>query len=416
MIRSTNQKDWVDIRALLEPVSDVSGQAYFDALTRLMCERLGARAAVVGRLSDRGDTVQTLSYFLDGRHRTETSYPVAGTPCEKALISRDGSYMVEDRAWQRFPGDAVLKDLGISGYVGYTLRNQKGEAIGLFSALSTTPISATSPLLDFMKVAAPRTRAELKHEVTLNQHKEALSQALLLNYSKSMFMANISNELRTQVSAIIGYASLIRSGTLEPDNLADYAGEIASSGEGLLALISDILSLATMEISDDLKREETFDLVTIAQAGRRLIRSQAAAKQLTLLPVERTEPLIVRGDNRHTRKALMNLLTNAVRYTSSGSIEIMVSAAPDGTARISVKDTGIGMTQAELEVASRPLTAFAEAYDIHQEGAGLGLPLTALLMERQGGRLALASEKDKGTTAHLVFPKELISDEDGDYI
>ncbi|TNE62393.1 MAG: sensor histidine kinase [Alphaproteobacteria bacterium] len=416
MGQNTDQAVRIDIRALLEPMAEVSGKAYFNALTRIICTDLGADLAVIGRLSDDRRSVQTLSFCVDGTLQDNITYTLDGTPCGKAVVSLDRRLFVPDGLQEKFPRDDFLKDLGIVSYAGFTLVDEKGEPVGLFSALGRTPMTAGDNLLDFMEIAGPRTRIELQHDHMLDQLREALSQALLLNYSKSMFMANISHELRMPLSAIMGYAALMRDHQLDRASVKQYAAEICSTGENLLALISDILSLATMEISDELARTELFDLSDIARSGRRMMQAQAAAKKLTLLPVERVDPLMVKGDARHTKKAMMNLLTNAVRYTSLGKIEITVGTDSDGAARLSISDTGVGMTPDELEVASRPLGAFAEAYDMHQEGTGLGLPLTALLMERQHGRLEIESEKGKGTVASLVFPKELVSEDDSDFI
>jgi signal transduction histidine kinase len=112
----------------------------------------------------------------------------------------------------------------------------------------------------------------------------------------------------------------------------------------------------------------------------------------------------------------MNLLTNAVKYTSRGQVALEVSLEKDGSARLTVTDTGVGMSPEQLDEACKPLGTFTHAYDMHQEGAGLGVPITMLLMQRQGGDLIIESEPGVGTTAHLVFPAALVEDEEGDFI
>eukprot|EP00657_Telonema_sp_P-1_P007616 TRINITY_DN27658_c0_g1_i1.p1 TRINITY_DN27658_c0_g1~~TRINITY_DN27658_c0_g1_i1.p1 ORF type:complete len:166 (-),score=46.65 TRINITY_DN27658_c0_g1_i1:112-609(-) len=144
------------------------------------------------------------------------------------------------------------------------------------------------------------------------------------------------------------------------------------------------MSLAMLEISDETSKREKFDLLDIARTGRRLIQQQAASKNLTVAAATRSDALIVHGDAGHTKKALMNLLSNAVKFTSNGKIEIVVEEDESSNARLSVIDGGVGMSPGEIAKATEPLGTFTHAYDMHQEGAGLGLPITALLMQRQG--------------------------------
>jgi signal transduction histidine kinase len=246
--------------------------------------------------------------------------------------------------------------------------------------------------------------------------RETLSEALLLNYSKSMFMANISHELRNPLSAIIGYASLIRDRQVDQRDTIEYATEICTAGEELLTLIGDILSLSSLEISGEYVKTVEFDLTDTARTGRRLLQEQAAAKNLRLLPISQTEPIRVKGDPTHTKKALLNVLSNAVKYTSMGEIEISVESNDDGEAVISVRDTGVGMSAEQIEKANEGMGSFERAYSLHHDGGGLGFPLTFLLMERQGGRLEIESEKGIGTTVRLIFPESAVVETKGDFI
>lgn len=400
-------------RSLLDALAPLTGQAYMAALTKALASDMGADFAHVGLLINGDTAMRTISYVANGETADNLTYKIDGSPCAET-VNRDFC-LYQAMVQSSFPGDEFLKDERIEAYAGMPLLNEEGRTIGAIVALSRSPLEDDS-LRHFIEAARPRTQAELRHYLTEEELRETLSQALLLNYSKSMFMANISHELRNPLSAMIGYASLIRDQQSEARETREYASEICAQGEGLLTLINDIMSLAMLEISDESAKSERFDLTDMARTGNRMIQHQAAQKHLMVIPARRTDPLFVCGDPGHTKKVLMNMLTNAVHFTSLGRVELEVAKNEDGSARLSVIDSGVGMDAEELEKACMPLTNFKHAYDMHQEGAGLGIPTSMVLMDRQGARLVIESEKGKGTKAHLVFPKNLVLADEGDFI
>ena len=400
----------------LEQISKHLGLPYFRALTQLLCEDFGADIAFVACLpSDKGDAAKLVSLYENGGAKPAMSVPLTGTPCAD-LIYREIVFH-QQGVQQAYPRDTYLKEHEIEGYVAHALMDESGRtACGVIVAMSKSPIPPDAPLKQVLSAVRSRTRAELQHYTVANKHKETISQALLLNYSKSMFMANIGHELKTPIGAMVGYAALIRDSEIDKVTLRDHANQICVSGDTLLTLIGDIMSLAMLEISDETAKREKFDLLDIARTGRRLIQQQAAAKNLTVKAATRIDALTILGDAGHTKKALMNLLTNAVKYTSKGSIEISAERMEDGSARLSVSDSGVGMTEDDIKEACQPLGSFTHAYDMHQEGAGLGLPITMLLLQRQGARLEIESRVGAGTRADIIFPSHLVKEEEGDFI
>jgi len=397
----------------LDKIAILSGKAYFAALTKLLCEDLGADIAYVGLLSDDRKSMQTISLYWDGGHMDDQNWPVDDAPCFEAVNQDFCLHRCAVR--DRYPADSFLKNEQIEAFVGVPLLDEQGKPIGALVAMSRMALE-DERLAEGLPAAQCRAQVELRHHKTMDTMRETLSQALLLNYSKSMFMANITHELRTPLGAILGYASLIRDRQVEGPQIEEYAAEICASGEGLLALISDIMSLAMLEISDETAKSEKFDLTDLSRTGKRMIQHQAAQKHLKVVATTRTDPLVVKGDAGHTKKALMNMLTNAVKYTSIGQVAMEVAQREDGSAVLSVIDTGIGMSEDVLTKACEPLTNFKNAYDMHQEGSGLGLPTTMVLMDRQGARLEIESALGKGTKAHLVFPPELVIEDNEGYI
>ncbi|MBL4790143.1 MAG: HAMP domain-containing histidine kinase [Kordiimonadaceae bacterium] len=396
------------------PLEPLSGAKYFERLSQKACKIFNADIAFIGTPHTGGLLMQPLGLMADGKRQPAKKFELAAGLFEQVAAS--DPFLHLDDAQDKYPGYAILSDHEIRGLLAFRLTDEQMQPIGALIIMRRKPIETSESDLRLISQILPRTSVELQHHQAAEKTKKGLSNALMLSHSKSMFMANISHELRNPLSAIIGYASLIRDRQVDHQNSIEYANEICLAGEELLAMISDILSLSTLEISPEAVELTEFDITEVARTGRRLLREQAAAKNLTLLPVSRSEPLYVLGDSRHTKKALLNVINNAVKYTSMGEIEISAEANEEGEAVISVRDTGVGMTEAQLKQARKKLDSYESAYDIHENGVGLGIPLTHLLIENQGGRVEFDSEQGKGTTVKLIFPKEVLTGATGDFI
>lgn len=414
--RDDNQEnnDHPDLRELFVALSETSGLDYFQCLAETVCTYLDMDSAFIAVLDEAKSEMKTVGTVWNGEPADSIRYSYEGTPCSVTLA--DGFCFYASDVVKAFPNDQMLIDEEIEAYIGHAIKDTTGKTIGSVVAISKTPIKEEKGMDGLPRMLIARTRAELQNYLMSEKLKETLSEALLLNYSKSMFMANISHELRNPLSAMIGYASLIRDRQVEAKDAVEYAGEICLAGEELLTLIGDILSLSSLEMSGENVERIEFDLTDIARTGRRLQQEQAAAKNLTILPVNRTEPVCVIGDPVHTKKALLNILSNAVKYTSLGEIEISVDINTEGEAVLSVRDTGVGMSAEQIEKVSAGMGNFERAYTMHQDGAELGFPLTYLLIERQGGRIEVESQPAMGTTVKLIFPKSLVVETPDDFI
>lgn len=239
--------------------------------------------------------------------------------------------------------------------------------------------------------------------------KKALEEADIANRSKSEMLANMSHELRTPLNAIIGFSSSIREETFGPlghDKYREYLGDISSSGEHLLDLISDILDVSAIEASKmDLHMEE-IDFAELALASKRLVEKRFGERNIELsTEIEEDLPVIV-ADVRRLKQILLNLLSNAVKFTKPGgvvSLKLSYDAIRGHCCKIS--DTGIGMTYEEMEKAMSQFGQVSRGSIGRHEGTGLGLPLTKGLVELHNGSFNIESTRDIGTTVTIVFPK-----------
>lgn len=238
--------------------------------------------------------------------------------------------------------------------------------------------------------------------------RDAKNAAEAGNRAKSEFVANMSHELRTPLNAILGFSEIIKDRLFGPDateRYFDYTGDIHASAKHLLAIIDDILDLSKIEAGRNLLEESVVSVTEITQAARLLLRDRFEKAGLTLL-VEVPEPapqLCV--DPRKFKQALLNLLTNALKFTPrGGTVTLAASFDAEGRFGLLVRDTGIGIAADNIDLVLSPFGQVASVLSRDHQGTGLGLPLARSLIELHGGQLSLASELGVGTAMTLWLP------------
>jgi two-component system cell cycle sensor histidine kinase PleC len=228
--------------------------------------------------------------------------------------------------------------------------------------------------------------------------------------AKSEFLANMSHELRTPLNAINGFSEIMAAemyGPVGDARYRDYARDILSSGQHLLNLINDILDMSKIEAGKMQMRFEHVCLEEIAEEALRLVRNraEAAGLALTLDFVDLPE---VEADHRAVKQVLLNLLSNAIKFTPRGGrVTVRAERREDQLGervRISVIDTGIGISAADLARLARPFEQVESQHSKTTQGSGLGLALTKSLVEMHGGLLDLKSAPGQGTTASFALP------------
>jgi signal transduction histidine kinase len=222
----------------------------------------------------------------------------------------------------------------------------------------------------------------------------------------------MSHELRTPLHAIIGFSELIKeqapkAPTAPP--IADYAGDILASGRHLLELINSILDLSKVESGTTQLTESVVPVTDVLHASLTAIRGQARGRQVALEVSVPDELPFVRVDLTKMRQVMINLLSNAVKFTpEQGKVTLSCRIPNDnaGGLVLTVADTGIGMSDADIAVALEPFGQVDSTLSRAVEGTGLGLPLARRLIELHGGRLVLRSVKGEGTTAEVWLPAQ----------
>jgi len=241
-------------------------------------------------------------------------------------------------------------------------------------------------------------------EMQLARAKEA---AELASRAKSNFLSGMSHELRTPLNAIIGFSDLMARqmfGPIGNDRYAGYVSDIKTSGEHLLQLINDILDHAKIEAGQLELHEDVVDAAGTVAFVVHMLALQAEQAELTVT-AQIPAGIRILGDERRIRQILLNLLSNALKYTpTGGQVTIGASFAPTGDLILSVADTGIGIAEADQTLLTQPFTQIDNERNRTKQGTGLGLTLTQQLAELHGGHLTLESQLGRGTTVFVHIP------------
>lgn len=240
--------------------------------------------------------------------------------------------------------------------------------------------------------------------------RKAKEKAEFADRAKSELLANMSHELRTPLNAIIGFSSTLISETFGPignKKQKEYLGDIYTSGEHLLSLINDILDVSAIEAGKIELAENDLNLSQIFEDCLKLVKSRAHEGGIKIICIHDSETPQLFADERRTKQILINLLTNAIKFTpEGGEVSLKATVNFDGTLTISVKDTGIGMDADGIRMAMTQFGQVDSSLDRKYEGTGLGLPLTRMLAELHGGTLRIESEPGIGTTVSVDYPAE----------
>jgi signal transduction histidine kinase/CheY-like chemotaxis protein len=234
------------------------------------------------------------------------------------------------------------------------------------------------------------------------QEEAARRRAEDASRAKTRFLANISHELRTPLTAILGFVEVMeRRGGRDVED-REHLEIVQRSGEHLLSLINEVLSISQIEAGRMPLREATFDLPHLLRGLRELFGPRAAARGLSLeLPASPGQPRWVRGDAGKLRQILINLLGNAIKFTPSGAVTVRASWH-EGMADFEIDDTGPGISE---EDQARLFTPFAQGEtSVAQEGTGLGLAISRSYARLMGGDLALRSAPGLGSVFRLSVP------------
>ncbi|MBA3040195.1 MAG: PAS-domain containing protein [Alphaproteobacteria bacterium] len=253
-----------------------------------------------------------------------------------------------------------------------------------------------------------RQKAELS--VANANYQAEKERAEAANKAKSEFLANMSHELRTPLNAILGFSEILLAGMFGPigsPKYSEYARDIHESGKHLLHVINDILDMSKIEAGQMKIRCETIDLDALIEESLRLTSIPAEEKNVRI-EQRVSSGLTMTADRRSMKQILLNILSNAVKFTESGG-RIALRARKIGDAvTITIADTGIGIPKTALGKIGQPFEQVQSQYAKSNGGSGLGLAISRSLVNMHGGSLRIRSREGKGTVVSVRIPEVLV--------
>ena len=225
---------------------------------------------------------------------------------------------------------------------------------------------------------------------------------------KSDFLASMSHELRSPLNAILGFSEAIQQdllGPVESKRVREYMADIATSGRYLLGILDDILEMSKIDAEAIALEEDLCDVAALVERTLRLVRPISEQAEVGLAVELPGAPILFFGDQRRLQQVLVNLITNAIKFTpAGGEVAVLTSQTAEGALEIAVTDTGPGIRPQHIEHILKPFCQVGDVYARQHGGTGLGLPISKALVELHGGELIIESALEIGTTVRVLLP------------
>jgi signal transduction histidine kinase len=282
----------------------------------------------------------------------------------------------------------------------------RGETVGIFAGDNKPtgrPISAAT--LDLLQTFASHAAVAIVNARLFQELAEKSRQLEVASQHKSEFLANMSHELRTPLNAIIGFSEVLAEAMFGEVNekQAEYLSDIQESGRHLLSLINDILDLSKIEAGRMELEPADFDLPGAIDNALTLVRERAGRRGIMLGRAIDERVGTIRADERKVKQVLLNLLSNALKFTPEGGRIDVRAAVTDGMVEVSVADTGVGIAPEDQEAVFEEFRQVGTV-DKKVEGTGLGLALSRKFIELHGGRIGVKSQVGEGSTFTFTLP------------
>lgn len=301
---------------------------------------------------------------------------------------------------------------GLSGHGVASVLNDGREVIGREASGGFLPLFMTMGRMPGSNSYCAVMRDITQWKRSEEELKTAKRSAETANQHKSDFLARVSHEIRTPLNAIIGFADMIASEHFGPaghPRYAEYANDIGRSGRHVLDIVNDLLDISKIEAGEmDLEFSAVGINECVSEAVS-LVQPQANSQRVIIrTSLSQSVPDVV-ADLRSIKQIAINILANAIRFTPSGG-QIVVSTAyePNGSVTLRIRDTGVGMSAAELEQAMKPFGQVQPGARKRGDGTGLGLPLTRAMTEANRAIFSIQSAPNDGTLVEITFPPQRV--------
>ncbi|MDA0158766.1 GAF domain-containing protein [Solirubrobacter ginsenosidimutans] len=308
----------------------------------------------------------------------------------------------------REPPDLHIEELRRHGWrslVTVPLRREQ-EIIGALTVRSKVPGALPKPTVALLETLASQSTVAINNARVFRELEDKTRQLEVASRHKSEFLASMSHELRTPLNSVIGFSDVLLDrmfGELN-ERQAEYVGDIRDSGRHLLELINEILDLSKVEAGRMELELAAVSLPDLLAQGVAMVRERADRHGISVSLEVAADLGSILGDELKLRQVVLNLLSNAVKFTPDRGSVVVTAGLVDGNAKVSVRDTGIGIAESERERIFEAFQRGGREARSNKEGTGLGLTLSRQIVGLHGGRLWMDSELGVGSTFTFAIP------------
>ena len=392
-------------------VAAETGEAFFSALTRHLCEAIGSDMVVVGECRDDG-RVRSLAIRQNGQARPNFTFSIEGTPCERSLQQQDMLICTSGLA-EQFPNATSLIESGCQAYLGKALRDADGTAIGVLFALWRKPVELRPDTQALIAIFAGRANSELarlRRDREIQRLNETLEQRVrertadlqTLNAELDSFAYSVSHDLKSPLRAIDGFTRLLEEevGSRLSSDERQLLDRVLVSTQRMGSLIDDMLALA--RISQGVLERQSVDLSAMVQSILAQEQFSQPGREIEL----RVAPdLLAHCDPRLARIVLENLLANALKYSRTKAPAVIewgrLPAVGGEPMMFFVRDNGVGFDMAYADKLFKPFQRLHMPSEF--EGTGIGLATVRRIIERHGGQITGEGRPGAGATFCFSF-------------
>jgi signal transduction histidine kinase len=301
----------------------------------------------------------------------------------------------------------ILSKLGYRSLLAVPLLREE-RIVGGLVVWRREPGKFAAEVVNLLETFATQSVMAIENARLFREIEEKGREIEEANCHKSQFLANMSHELRTPLNAILGYTEMIADNIYGevPEKIRDVLVRVQKSGRHLLDLINDVLDLSKIEAGRLTLSLNEYSMKEVIQAACTAVEPMVVEKKLALEVTLAPDLPIARGDERRITQVILNLVGNAIKFTEEGKIRVQVTAS-DGTFRVSVSDTGPGISEPDQQKIFKEFAQGDSSSTRKKGGTGLGLTIAKRIIEMHGGRIWVESSLGKGSTFCFTLPTRI---------
>jgi len=399
------------MQLIVHNISGMTGELFFRSLLQQFTTVTKAKLAMVGELVDKGMAVQLLAYREQKRFLEKEKFLIRTSPCH--VVIKKGEMYFPEQVQQLFPSDKLLSEQNIRSYWGLPLRSQDGTIIGILAAMDENEIirsQNSQALVKVLQSLAGRELDRMQTERVLQENKQQLErqnqELIRMNQLKNDMIAVTSHDLKSPLSAIIGYASLLEQyfSTLPEEKKLYYIQRIDQEGNKQLRFINKLLDLYRIEsgaIDLELVSDRLDLLVKNCIATQEHV---AAERNISVYFHMEGEPFPILFDPMRMEQVISNILSNAIKFSSDDTNIDVYYKQDKRTAVIKIYDNGSGIDEKEiLHIFDRYYMGRTD-FEIRPEGSGLGLYIVKNIINLHKGDVSASNRSTGGSIFTLWIP------------